>query len=105
MKPGAPREMTIQGANTIKLVDVLVGDVWLGSGQSNMQWAVRQTNNADQEMASAKFPEIRLFYVPRKPSAIPVDDVDAKWVVCTPETVKEFSAVDVLLRPPTSSGS
>jgi sialate O-acetylesterase len=58
-----------------------------------MQWAVRQTNNADQEIASAKFPDIRLFYVPRKPSAVPVDDVDARWVVCTPETVKEFSAV------------
>jgi sialate O-acetylesterase len=93
MKPAAPQEMTIQGANTIKVADVLVGDVWLGSGQSNMQWAVRQTNNAEQEIASAKYPEIRLFYVPRKPSAIPVEDVDAKWVVCSPETVKEFSAV------------
>jgi sialate O-acetylesterase len=72
---------------------VLVGDVWIGSGQSNMQWAVRQTTNAEQEIASAKFPDIRLFYVPRKPSPIPVDDVDAKWVVCSPETVKDFSAV------------
>ena len=74
--------MTITGTNTIKIVDVLVGDVWLGSGQSNMQWAVRQADNADAEIASAKFPEIRMFYVPRKPSAVPVDDVDAKWVVC-----------------------
>jgi sialate O-acetylesterase len=93
MKPGAPAEMTIRGNNTIKLADVLVGDVWVGSGQSNMQWAVSQTNNAEQEIASAKFPDIRLFYVPRKPSAIPVDDVDAKWVVCSPESVKDFSAV------------
>ena len=92
--------MTIQGANKIKVADVLVGDVWLGSGQSNMQWAVRQTNNADQEIASAKFPEIRLFYVPRKPSAIPVDDVEAKWLVCSPETVQGFSAVLLLLRTP-----
>lgn len=93
MKPGAPEEMTVSGNNSIKVADVLVGDVWIGSGQSNMQWAVRQTNNADAEISSAAFPQIRLFYVPRKPSPIPVDDVDAKWVVCSPESVKEFSAV------------
>jgi sialate O-acetylesterase len=93
MKPAPAEEMTIQGNNTIKVADVLVGDVWVGSGQSNMQWAVRQTNNADAEIASAKSPEIRLFYVPRKPSPVPVEDVDAKWVVCSPESVKDFSAV------------
>jgi sialate O-acetylesterase len=93
MKPGAPEEMTIQGKNTLKVSDVLVGDVWLGSGQSNMQWEVRQTNNADQEISSAKFPEIRFFYVPRKPSGVPVEDVEAKWEVCSPDSVKGFSAV------------
>ena len=93
LKPGAPQEMTVQGNNTVKIADVLVGDVWIGSGQSNMQWAVRQTDNAEKEIASAKFPEIRLFYVPRKPSAVPVEDVEAKWVVCSPEQVKDFSAV------------
>jgi sialate O-acetylesterase len=93
MKPAPAEEMTIQGSNTIKVADVLVGDVWIGSGQSNMQWAVRQTVNAENEIASAKFPGIRLFYVPRKPSPVPVEDVDAKWIVCSPESVKEFSAV------------
>lgn len=93
MKQGAAGEMTIRGNNTLKVSDVLVGDVWVGSGQSNMQWAVQQTDNAEQEIASAKFPEIRLFYVPRKPSATPVEDVEAKWEVCSPETVKGFSAV------------
>jgi hypothetical protein len=93
MTPGSPQEMTIQGNNTIRIADVLVGDVWIGSGQSNMQWAVRQSNNAEAEIASAKHPEIRLFYVPRKPSPVPVEDVDAKWVVCTPESVRDFSAV------------
>src|SRR5688572_6550319 len=93
MKPGAPEEMTIQGNNTVKVADVLVGDVWVGSGQSNMQWAVKQTTNAAAEIGSAKFPEIRLFYVPRKGSPVPVEDVEAKWVVCTPETVGDFSAV------------
>ncbi|MGH9628768.1 MAG: sialate O-acetylesterase [Bryobacteraceae bacterium] len=93
MKPSQAEEMTIEGENTLKVADVLVGDVWVGSGQSNMQWAVHQTNNAEQEISSASFPEIRLFYVPRKPSAVPVDDVEARWVVCSPESVKDFSAV------------
>src|SRR5690349_10299459 len=60
---GPPASMTIQGANTITIADVLVGDVWVGSGQSNMQWAVWQADNADAEIAAAKFPQIRLFYV------------------------------------------
>jgi len=90
---GPAASMTIQGANTITITDVLVGDVWIGSGQSNMQWAVRQSDNADAEIAAANFPQIRLFYVPRKTSPSPVEDVDARWVVCTPESVKEFSAV------------
>lgn len=93
MKPAAPSEMTVKGNNSITLADVLVGDVWVGSGQSNMQWALQQTDRAEQDIASATSPEIRLFYVPRKPSAVPVDDVDAKWVVCTPDTAKGFSAV------------
>jgi sialate O-acetylesterase len=93
MAVGPAAAMTVQGVNTITVADVLVGDVWIGSGQSNMQWAVRQSDNADTEIASANFPQIRLFYVPRKTSAVPVDDVDARWVICTPESVKEFSAV------------
>jgi sialate O-acetylesterase len=91
--PGAAADMTVKGTNTITVADVLVGDVWIGSGQSNMQWAVRQSDNAETEIAAAKYPQIRLFYVPRKTSAVPVDDVGAKWVVCSPETVPEFSGV------------
>jgi sialate O-acetylesterase len=93
LAPGAAADMTIAGANTITVTDVLVGDVWVGSGQSNMQWAVRQSDNPEAETAAAKFPQIRLFYVPRKPAAVPVEDVDARWVVCSPETIAEFSAV------------
>ena len=93
LSPGPAAEMTIRGINTIVVSDVLVGDVWIGSGQSNMQWTVRRSDNPDAEIAAATFPQIRLFYVPRKPSAVPVEDVDAKWVVCTPESVAEFSAV------------
>jgi hypothetical protein len=90
---GQPATMTVQGTNTITIADVLVGDVWIGSGQSNMQWAVWQSDNSDAEIAAAKFPQIRLFYVPRKTSSVPVEDVEARWVVCSPETIKDFSAV------------
>ena len=93
LAPGPAAEMTISGVNTIKVADVLVGDVWIGSGQSNMQWAVRQSDNPDAEIAAARFPQIRLFYVPRKTSAVPAEDVDARWVVCSPESIAEFSAV------------
>jgi len=90
---GPAATMTVQGTNTLTIADVLVGDVWIGSGQSNMQWAVWQSDNADAEIAAAKFPQIRLFYVPRKTSSVPVEDVEARWVVCSPETIKDFSAV------------
>jgi len=90
---GAPADMTIKGANLVTVADVLVGDVWIGSGQSNMQWTVKDSDNADAEIAAASYPQIRLFYVPRKTSSSPVDDVDAKWVVCSPESVPGFSAV------------
>ncbi len=90
---GPATAMTIQGVNSITIADALVGDVWIGSGQSNMQWTVRQSDNADEEMASADFPQIRLFSVPRKTSPVPVEDVDGRWVICSPESVREFSAV------------
>jgi sialate O-acetylesterase len=90
---GPAADMTVRGTNTLTVADVLVGDVWLGSGQSNMQWAVRQSDNAEKEIATATFPQIRLFYVPRKTAATPAADVEAKWVVCSPESIAEFSAV------------
>jgi sialate O-acetylesterase len=93
LTPGPAADMIVQAANTITVSDVLVGDVWIGSGQSNMQWAVRQSDNADAEIAGATCPRIRLFYVPRKTSAVPVEDVEARWVVCSPESIREFSAV------------
>jgi sialate O-acetylesterase len=93
MAPGPSAEMTISGANTIKVADVLVGDVWIGSGQSNMQWSVKQADKADEEIAAANFTQIRLFNVTRKSSAVPAEDVEGKWVVCSPESVAPFSAV------------
>jgi sialate O-acetylesterase len=105
LQPGQPSSMTVKGNNSLTVSDVLVGDVWLGSGQSNMQWAVRQSDNAQAEIAAAKYPQIRLFYVPRKPSPVPVEDVDAKWVVCSPESVGEFSAVLYYFRPAAAPGA
>ena len=75
---GPAATMTIQGTNTITIADVLVGDVWIGSGQSNMQWAVRQSDNPDAEIASANFPQIRLFSVPRKTSGVLVPALGGK---------------------------
>ena len=86
-------EMTVAGKNTIKLTNILVGEVWLGSGQSNMQWSVKASADPEKEIAAANYPKIRLFLVPLVPSGTPAQHVNAKWVECTPQTVENFSAV------------
>ncbi|MBX9791846.1 MAG: sialate O-acetylesterase [Pirellulales bacterium] len=93
IKSGKGLEMSVAGKNTIKLADILVGEVWLGSGQSNMQWSVQLSSDAEKEIAAANYPEIRLFTVPMVPSGRPAENVNAQWVVCTPETIKNFSGV------------
>jgi sialate O-acetylesterase len=90
---GGPYELTVRGQETVVLKDVLVGEVWVCSGQSNMQMAVVSCNNAEAEMAAADYPQIRLFGVPNVTSATPLTEVKAQWVPCTPETVKWFSGV------------
>jgi len=89
---GGPYEMTISGKNEIKIKNILVGEVWVCSGQSNMQWAVRQSNNAEQEIAEADYPNIRLFTVERKVADQPQTDCTGSWTPCNPETVPGFSA-------------
>lgn len=84
--------VTVTGKNTITLQNVLVGEVWVGSGQSNMQWGVRAANDAEKEIAAAKYPTLRLFTVERYGWPQALEDVKGKWVECSPETVKEFSA-------------
>ncbi|HVA51312.1 MAG TPA: sialate O-acetylesterase [Pirellulales bacterium] len=88
-----PQEMTVSGTNTIKITDILVGEVWIGSGQSNMQWKVADSDKATEEIAAANYPQIRLFLVPLVPAGTPAKNVNAAWTVCTPDTVKSFSAV------------
>jgi len=96
---GGPDELKVAGATVTKrFVDVLVGEVWVGSGQSNMQWEVRQAQDADKEIAAADHPRIRLFSVKRVTALEPKDDVtpmDAAptWMVASPASVTNFSAV------------
>jgi len=89
------RTLTVSeaGGETVELVDVLVGEVWQCSGQSNMGWSVRQSNNPDEEIAAADYPQIRLFNHPRVSVPEPRFTAGGQWRVCSPETVGGFSAV------------
>ncbi|MFA5689150.1 MAG: sialate O-acetylesterase [Kiritimatiellales bacterium] len=73
--------------------NVLVGEVWLCSGQSNMQLFLRDTKDSDTEIAKADLPLIRLYQTPLKFSTIPEERIDTTWMACTPETVRKFSGV------------
>lgn len=90
---GGPYELKIVGKNTITFKDVLVGEVWICSGQSNMQWSVNSSNDADLERASAKYPKLRMINFPNVGTQEPVWTHDRHWMVCTPENVGNFSAV------------
>ena len=92
-KVGGPYEMTLRGKNTITIKNILVGEVWVCSGQSNMQFAVRQATNPEQEIAAAKYPNIRLFAVERKVAEVPQNDCVGSWQPCSPDTIAGFSAV------------
>lgn len=82
-----PLKLVVQGKNRIVLEDVLVGEVWLCSGQSNMEMGIKLCLNAKKEIAEANHPGIRLFDSPRATSPVPLRDVNAKWRVCTPENI------------------
>jgi sialate O-acetylesterase len=86
-----PLEMKI---NDLTLRDVLVGEVWLASGQSNMEFKLQQAVNHDDEIAKADYPLIHLFQVKHAVKDQPADDVTGSWQVCSPETVKGHSAVE-----------
>ena len=103
LKAGGPIEVTIQGNNSIRLSDVLVGEVWLGSGQSNMAMTVNASANAKEEVAAADYPKIRLFTVARKTAEEPQSDCQGQWKVCEPKTVGGFSAAAYLDASCTSS--
>lgn len=89
---GGPHTLTIQGKNRIVVQDVLVGEVWLGSGQSNMAMTVNRAANFEQEQAAAKLPQIRMFTVDRNPQPSPQIECKGKWTVCSPDSIGPFSA-------------
>jgi sialate O-acetylesterase len=94
LKAGGPFNMTIKGDNTLTLKDILVGEVWLCSGQSNM--AMKMSTgiaNGTQEIAEANYPQIRQYYVPSNGTHKVVEDINGSWQLCSPETIKNFTAV------------
>ncbi len=91
---GGPYELTIKGENTVQIKNVLVGEVWICSGQSNMELTVGQCMNAKYEIETAKNPFIRHIKVSREISSLPKDDIkEGVWKVCDSSTVSDFSAV------------
>ena len=91
---GGPYTLTVEGHEKIVIQNVLIGEVWVASGQSNMEWTpTHGLLNADEEVAKANYPNIRFFQVDKRISRHPQDDVPGKWVECSPETMKHFSSV------------
>ncbi len=92
MSAGGPHQLVVQGDRKITIEDVLVGEVWLGSGQSNMAMAVKASGNFKEEQSSATLPTIRMFTVKRVSKSSPQNKCSGTWKVCSPETVGAFSA-------------
>jgi sialate O-acetylesterase len=91
---GGPFELTVKGNNAVTLSDVMVGEVWVDSGQSNMEFALRSAMNGADEVAAADHPRIRQFHVTRGASPFPQADAGGQgWSVCTPQSAGGFSAV------------
>ena len=91
---GGPFTLTITGHETIRLQNVMIGELWICSGQSNMEWTPLQNlANAEEEIQQAQYPGIRFFFLPKHKSPYPQDDTPGHWVPCSPETVKMASSV------------
>ncbi|BCM92022.1 hypothetical protein IAD21_03901 [Abditibacteriota bacterium] len=98
---GGPRTLTVTGADPTENItrqNILFGDVWLCSGQSNMEFGIGNLNNAKDEIDAANYPNIRLFTVPKRTSLTPQDNVNSQWLVCNPTNINRgawngFSAV------------
>lgn len=92
---GGPYILTIKGKNTVQIKNVLVGEVWLCTGQSNMEWSVAQSNDAKKEMASANNPMIRHIKIDKEVNSLPQNSVNSNksWQVCDSTTVGDFTAI------------
>jgi sialate O-acetylesterase len=94
---GGPFTITLKGYNEILLKNVLIGEVWLCSGQSNMEWSAQSgITNGDEEIKNASYPQIRLFTVFHSTSLYPQDHFTGEWSACMPETMRSFSAIGYL---------
>jgi len=93
VQPGGPYTLTLHGKNTVTIKDVYVGEVWVASGQSNMEMALKDCAGGPEEIAKSKNPKIRLFKVSNRISAEPTTELTGKWVECGPDTVANFSGV------------
>lgn len=93
LAPQAPLQLTVKGNNVVAIGDVLVGEVWLCSGQSNMGLRVNAAQNYEQEQAAANLPQIRMFITKPSYGKEPQPDAPGQWLVASPETVGQFSAM------------
>ena len=89
---GGPHELVVKGKNTLKIADVLIGEVWLGSGQSNMAMTVSRSKDFEAEQAAANLPNIRMFRESSGPATEPQEEGSGTWEVCSAESVGLFSA-------------
>lgn len=97
MSAGGPYELVVQAGQEKRVVqDILVGEVWFCSGQSNMVWQIYRAKEGGLETVTAHYPEIRHLRVPSKASQESLKDFEGEWKVCTPENAKDFSAVGYL---------
>lgn len=93
-KSGGPYQLVVKGKNTITFSNVLVGDVWVCSGQSNMEFSLQNSLGADKEIPTANYPEIRQFEVPKTIASVPKEDVTGgDWKLCSAATAGNFTAV------------
>jgi sialate O-acetylesterase len=92
LSASGPQTLTVAGSKTLTVRDVLIGEVWLGSGQSNMAMTVNRAKNYESEQAAANWPQIRMFTVSSGASKEAQEDCRGSWVICSPETVGSFSA-------------
>ena len=101
-KPADAMEMTIAGKNTIVVKDILVGEVWVGSGQSNMVFNISKVHapygllNEEQEIAAANYPKVRIFTAKTAKAYEPQEKIQGEWKICTPANAPDFSAVSYL---------
>ena len=94
MQAGGPFTLTVHGKKTVEIKDVMFGEVWVASGQSNMAYALSGAADAESEIPKAVNPLVRFFTVPKRISLTPQDDtLPANWELCSPDTAKRFSAV------------